>query len=140
MFFARSLLTAILVAPLALAAPTLGPKGLVTCGRNRYETYEVNSAVRTGYGYLKKGKTISNYPHVLNGIKSLLAAECKDVTAYEFPILPDAIFNGSTGPGPDRVILNGSGDYCGVLTHTGASGNTFVSCTVSELHGILKSP
>ncbi len=37
-------------------------------------------------------------------------------------------FDGSEGPGPERVVFN---DYCelaGVVTHTGAGGNNFVLC------------
>lgn len=48
---------------------------------------------------------------------------------YEFPIMADGTtFDGSEGPGPDRVVFN---DYCelaGVVTHTGAGGNNFVLC------------
>ena len=36
---------------------------------------------------------------------------------------------GEGSPGPDRVVINGSGQRAGVITHTGASGNNFVGCT-----------
>ena len=32
-------------------------------------------------------------------------------------------------PGPDRVVINGSGQRAGEITHTGASGNNFVACS-----------
>ena len=32
-------------------------------------------------------------------------------------------------PGADRVVINGSGQRAGEITHTGASGNNFVACS-----------
>ena len=63
----------------------------------------------------------------------------------EFPILKSGDYDGDS-PGADRVIFADNGDYCAyvmpnpkyflelltpdfsVVTHTGASGNNFVSC------------
>jgi hypothetical protein len=38
-------------------------------------------------------------------------------------------FDGSEGPGPDRVIFNDACELAGVVTHTGAGGNNFVLCS-----------
>jgi hypothetical protein len=38
------------------------------------------------------------------------------------------LYTGSS-PGADRVVFNGSGTYCAVITHTGASDyDGFVAC------------
>ncbi|KAJ7598899.1 Ribonuclease/ribotoxin, partial [Mycena floridula] len=54
---------------------------------------------------------------------------CPAVTSFmEFPIVSSGDYAGGS-PGADRVISSANnGTYCAVVTHTGASGNEFVSC------------
>ncbi|KAJ7928363.1 guanyl-specific ribonuclease C2 [Mycena leptocephala] len=130
MFPARALLTAIILAPLALATPALGPKGDVTCGSNKYRPAQVKSAVNKGYSLVRAGSSLGGYPHVLtNSEKFPLLAECSTSRVYDFPLLPGGLYTGLTAPGPDRVVFTGQGTYCGVLTHTGARGDDLVGCS-----------
>jgi hypothetical protein len=84
MFPTRALLTAIILAPLALATPALGPKGMVACGRNLYEPPQVNSAVKMGYAQIRAGTSLGDYPHILGySGRFPLARECRDFVVYE---------------------------------------------------------
>ncbi|KAJ7835230.1 hypothetical protein B0H14DRAFT_2590374 [Mycena olivaceomarginata] len=143
MFSARALLTAIILAPLALAAPALGPKGVVACGRNIYDPSQVNSAVSSGFAQLRKGSSIGGYPHALEMLRQKypLSSQCYGLPVFEYPLIPGRIYDGRTDPGPDRAVFSNTDcnsllkSTASVLTHTGA-GKDLVGCSVSELRAL----
>ncbi|KAJ6556261.1 Ribonuclease/ribotoxin [Mycena capillaripes] len=126
MFPTRAMLTALVLAPLALATPTLGPTGPVTCGNAVYTSSQVNYAVQMGQRRIGGG---GEYPHIFNNFQDLpLHRDCRvSGRVYEYPLKAGAGFTGGD-PGPDRVVFAAAGSYCGVVTHTGAAGNNFISC------------
>lgn len=81
-----------------------------------------------GYSLYEKGKEegSSTYPHTYNDYEGFTFPV--DGPYQEYPIMSNfKPYNGGS-PGADRVIFNENGDLAGVVTHTGASGNNFVSC------------
>ncbi|CAE6443710.1 unnamed protein product, partial [Rhizoctonia solani] len=50
---------------------------------------------------------------------------------FEFPIFNSQVYTGGN-PGPDRIVIGSlsgaDATVCGVITHTGASGNGFTQC------------
>ncbi|KAI6591377.1 hypothetical protein MCOR06_004651 [Pyricularia oryzae] len=78
----------------------------VTCGNNNYSSNQVQAAVDRGCSLFASGST-------------------------EFPILNNKVYTGGS-PGADRVAFTTKNDgtctFAGAMTHTGASGNNFVSC------------
>ncbi|KAK7451751.1 hypothetical protein VKT23_012430 [Stygiomarasmius scandens] len=103
------------------------PRGDVTCGSNVYTVSEVVAAVDAGVDHLDNPIGDNSYPHTFNNFEGL-ELFCNGESAFnEFPILRSGIYDGSS-PGADRVIFSDNGVYCAVATHTGASGNNFVSC------------
>lgn len=75
-----------------------------------------------------RGSLIGNYPHQYNDNEGFSFPT--GGPWYEFPIL--STFKVYTGgaPGADRVIFDADGNFDSVITHTGASGNNFVSCSL----------
>lgn len=120
----------------------------VKCGSTCYTSAQVSSARSAAYNYVKQGSTAgsSTYPHKYNnyeGFDFLVGG-----TYYEFPLKTGGVYTGGTyyvgalmprgwcanawnvgSPGADRVVINGSGQRAGDITHTGASGNNFVACS-----------
>lgn len=89
----------------------------------------------------------NSYPHTYKNHEGFTFAGCTGTLA-EFPILKNGkVFDGSSGPGPDRIILeyviiyfrgnlmahsftdSASGGVCGCITHTGALPGGFHQCT-----------
>ncbi|KAF9790608.1 ribonuclease T1 [Thelephora terrestris] len=98
--------------------------GTCTCAGNSYTGSATQNAItKAGSG------PFGGYPHQYKNYEGFTFS-CSGPTFYEFPILASgALFNGSTGPGPDRVVYDNSGGFCGCITHTGATGNNFLQCT-----------
>jgi hypothetical protein len=103
-----------------------------TCGGTCYWQSDVNAAVSKGYSLYQNGQTEGSdaYPHTYNDYEGF--SFDTPGPYQEFPILSSfKVYNGGS-PGPDRVIFNDDGEYAGVITHTGASGNDFVACQGDE--------
>ena len=99
-----------------------------TCGKVCYWQDDIDAAVSKGYSLHQSGQTLGSdkYPHQYNDNEGFKFPV--DGPWYEFPILSSfQVYTGGS-PGADRVIFNGGGDYAGVITHTGASGDYFVAC------------
>ena len=43
-------------------------------------------------------------------------------TLMEFPIIPGGVFREGGDEGPDRVVFDVMGRFCGILTHRGGEG------------------
>ncbi|KAL5342791.1 guanyl-specific ribonuclease Pc [Aspergillus crustosus] len=97
-----------------------------TCGGVCYTSSAVSRAANEGYDYVSAGDDVNNYPHVYQNYESFPFPV--DPTYYEFPILSSGSLYSGGSPGADRVVFNEDGQLAGVITHTGASGNNFVSC------------
>ncbi|PBK84620.1 ribonuclease-domain-containing protein [Armillaria gallica] len=127
--FQRSLLLLFSLLVLAIAAPTrrAWPSGSVTCGSNTYSLSAVKSAVSRGFSLIDDPIGSNSYPHTYNNYEGL-KLWCSGESAFnEFPILKSGLYSGGS-PGADRVVFSDNGVYCAVVTHTGASGDDFVSC------------
>lgn len=99
-----------------------------TCGTVCYYQTTINNAVAKGYSLYQSGQTEGSdeYPHVYRDDEGFNFPVSGPY--YEFPILHSfKVYTGGS-PGADRVIFNEDGDFAGVITHTGASGNDFVAC------------
>ncbi|KAL4782459.1 Ribonuclease/ribotoxin [Aspergillus varians] len=125
----KPLLTLLLTTSLTLALPAeLSPRQscAYTCGTVCYTSSAVSAAVSAGSSLQAAGNDVNNYPHVYNNYEGFDFPV--DPTYYEFPILSSGSIYSGGSPGADRVVFNGGGETAGVITHTGASGNNFVSC------------
>ena len=91
-----------------------------------YSSSAVSAAANEGYSLEQSGDDVNDYPHVYNNYEGFDFSV--DPTYYEFPILSSGQIYSGGSPGADRVIFNEDGEIAGVITHTGASGNNFVSC------------
>ncbi|KAJ7869733.1 Ribonuclease/ribotoxin [Mycena olivaceomarginata] len=115
---------------LVLAVPT-GAQANVSCGRNVFTTAKVTAAVDDGYQRVKDNRIIDRtYPKAYRNTDRLSMA-CGGNSMFEFPLVAGGRAFTGGDPGPDRVIFNESRILCAVITHSGAPGNTFVSCKVS---------
>ncbi|KAK0205383.1 guanyl-specific ribonuclease C2 [Desarmillaria ectypa] len=121
--FQRSLLVLVTLFVLALTAPAL-PPGTVTCGDNPYTPTAVRNAINNGHAYLNS--PIDTYPHLYKNYEGLIM-RCAGTVHNEFPIHYNGLYTGGS-PGADRVVFDNAGNYCAVMTHTGATGNDFVAC------------
>ncbi|KAL5357624.1 Ribonuclease/ribotoxin [Aspergillus floccosus] len=113
---------------LALPQPLDARACAYTCGSVCYTSSAVSSAQSAGYKMYASGETVgsNDYPHVYNNYEGFDFPVSG--TYYEWPILSSgAIYSGGS-PGADRVVFNEDDQLAGVITHTGASGNNFVSC------------
>ncbi|KAF9790605.1 Ribonuclease/ribotoxin [Thelephora terrestris] len=95
-----------------------------TCASQSYTASATQDAItKAGSG------PFAGFPHQFKNHEGFTFS-CSGTAFAEFPILASgALFNGSTSPGPDRVVWDNSGDFCGCITHTGASGGKFLQCT-----------
>lgn len=126
MMFAATLLSLVAAAS-AVVLPRAWPSGDVTCGSNVYSLADVKAAVQNGVDHLDDPIGDNSYPHKYNNYEGL-DLYCSGESDYnEFPILPSGLYDGGS-PDTDRVVFSDNGVYCAVVTHTGASGNNFVSC------------
>ncbi|WOO84098.1 Guanyl-specific ribonuclease N1 [Vanrija pseudolonga] len=118
-------------ASVALAAPaalTERDACVARCSTKCYWQSDIDDAVNAGYGHLQDGSLAGNYPHQYNDFEGFSFPTSGPY--YEFPIL--STFKVYTGgaPGADRVIFDADGNFDSVITHTGASGNNFVACSL----------
>ncbi|KAJ5433485.1 uncharacterized protein N7458_012641 [Penicillium daleae] len=97
-----------------------------TCGTICYSSSAVSAAQAAGYDLYQAGSTDDSYPHVYHNYEGFDFPVSG--TYYEFPILSDGDAYDGGSPGADRVIFNTNDQLAGVITHTGASGDDFVSC------------
>ncbi|KAK0220981.1 guanyl-specific ribonuclease C2 [Armillaria nabsnona] len=119
----QSLAILVTLLALALAAPAL-PVGTVTCGTNTYTPTQVQIAINDGVAHLIT--PIRKFPHQYRNSEGL-TMRCAGPPYNEYPILPGGLYTGRR-PGADRVVFDNAGDYCTVMTHTGAVGNGFLPC------------
>lgn len=99
------------------------------CGSVCYWQSDIDAALNKGYSLYKEGETVgsNDYPHTENNYEDLPFAVSGPY--QEFPILSSyEVYTGGS-PGPDRVVFNTKGQFAALVTHTGASGDDFVSCT-----------
>ncbi|KAF1837723.1 Ribonuclease/ribotoxin [Decorospora gaudefroyi] len=120
------------------------------CGSICYSSTQVTTARNWGYKFYQADSTSggSSYPHTYSnyeGFSFMVGGPYQ-----EFPILGSGTYNGGKwlagggfvfvlwlmleffvlgSPGPDRVIFNSRGQRAGEITHTGASGSSFVKCS-----------
>ncbi|KAJ5152668.1 uncharacterized protein N7482_009146 [Penicillium canariense] len=97
-----------------------------TCGTVCYTSSAVSAAQKAGYAQYSAGTTEDSYPHVYHDYEGFVFPVSG--TYYEFPILSNGDIYDGGSPGADRVIFNTKDQLAGVITHTGASGDNFVSC------------
>ncbi|KAJ8094856.1 hypothetical protein PM082_010068 [Marasmius tenuissimus] len=107
--------------------PRAWPAGSVTCGSNVYSLSVVKAATSNGFAHINNPIGSNSYPHTFNNREGLNMWCTGETQFNEWPILPSGAYNGGS-PGADRVVFSNNGVYCAVITHTGASGNNFVSC------------
>lgn len=100
-----------------------------TCGSTCYWQSDIDAALNKGYSLYQSGQTegSNDYPHTENNYENLPFAVSGPY--QEFPILSSYEVYDGGAPGPDRVVFNTKGQFAALVTHTGASGNDFVSCT-----------
>ncbi|CEJ61564.1 Putative Guanyl-specific ribonuclease T1 [Penicillium brasilianum] len=125
MQYSKILALATLLITTAVAAPHKRACAY-TCGTVCYTSSAVSTARAAGYKLYEAGSTENSYPHVYHNYEGFDFTVTG--TYYEFPILSDGDVYDGGSPGADRVIFNTGDQLAGVITHTGASGNNFVSC------------
>ncbi|KAF7128396.1 hypothetical protein CNMCM5793_003126 [Aspergillus hiratsukae] len=120
---------ALLLAPVLAAPAEIDTRACAyTCGSVCYTSSAVYAAQEAGYDLYASSETVgsNDYPHRYNNYEGFDFPVSSPY--YEWPILASGqIYNGGS-PGADRVIFNSNDQLAGVITHTGASGNAFVSC------------
>ncbi|TVY62283.1 Guanyl-specific ribonuclease T1 [Lachnellula suecica] len=122
-------LTATTAIPHNLSTDSADATCVYTCGKVCYYQSDVDAAVKQGYMYYSEGEQVgsNDYPHTENnyeGIDFYVSGPYE-----EFPILSSyKVYTGGS-PGADRVVFNTGGKLAGVVTHTGASGDDFVTCS-----------
>ncbi|KAJ7124528.1 Ribonuclease/ribotoxin [Mycena epipterygia] len=104
------------------------PSGSVTCGSTTHTLSAVMAATSAGFAHKNSPLGSNSYPHAEENYEDL-KFWCTGKTSFlEFPILTSGTYSGGD-PGADRVVFSSDdGTYCAVVTHTGASGDDFVSC------------
>ncbi|KAJ5886075.1 Guanine-specific ribonuclease N1/T1 [Penicillium subrubescens] len=126
MQYSKILALATLFISTTIAAPLAERACAYTCGSVCYTSSAVSAAQAGGYKLHEAGTTDNSYPHVYNNYEGFDFPVSG--TYYEFPILSSGKVYTGGSPGADRVVFNGNDELAGVITHTGASGNNFVSC------------
>ncbi|KAJ5198608.1 uncharacterized protein N7498_007725 [Penicillium cinerascens] len=109
-----------------VAMPTEKRDCAYTCGTVCYTSSAVTAALNAGYNLESWGEEDDSYPHVYHNYEGFDFPVSG--TYYEFPILRDGYVYDGGSPGADRVIFNDNDQLAGVITHTGARGDDFVSC------------
>ncbi|THU89133.1 Ribonuclease/ribotoxin [Dendrothele bispora CBS 962.96] len=123
-----SLLSLVAAIPLnATIVPRAWPAGDVTCGSNVYSLNIVKAATSNGFAHINNPIGSNSYPHTFSNFEGLKMWCTGETQFNEWPILVSGPYTGGS-PGADRVVFSDNGIYCAVITHTGASGNNFVSC------------
>lgn len=130
MFALKSLLVIALGAS-AMASPLLQARQCAdTCGNTCYSQSDIDDAVQQGFNDLQSGTAPGRYPHQYNDYEGFSFPD--PAPFYEFPILASERPYTGGKPGADRVIFDSNGNFEGVITHQGASGNDFVQCTAGQ--------
>lgn len=115
----------------ALASPLLGQRQCAdTCGNTCYTQADIDAAVQQGFSDLQSSSAAGKYPHQYNDFEGFSFPD--PAPFYEFPILASEQAYSGGSPGADRVIFDSNGNYEGVITHQGASGNNFVQCIAGQ--------
>ncbi|KAK4162428.1 Ribonuclease/ribotoxin [Cladorrhinum sp. PSN259] len=128
----KAFLVAALYAAAAVTAQGTTSISSVSCGSKSYTKQQVDEAVAEGCRLYAAGQQLGNskYPHKYNNFENLVFAASGPY--QEFPIVSGGAYSGGS-PGADRVVFSpsyqGSCVYVGAMTHTGASGNSFLSCS-----------
>lgn len=86
----------------------------------------MSAAQSAGWNLYSAGQDEDSYPHEYHNYEGFDFPV--PGTYYEFPIMRDGDVYDGGSPGADRVIFNDEDQLAGVITHTGASGDAFVSC------------
>ncbi|KAF8920840.1 Ribonuclease/ribotoxin [Mucidula mucida] len=124
-----AILAAVSVASPIEITPRGWPLGSVNCGGAVHSLSAVMSATSSGFAHVGRPIGSNSYPHAFNNFEGLKmwCPSSEQSSMFEYPILSSGTYSGGS-PGADRVIFSSRGTYCAVVTHTGASGNNFVSC------------
>ncbi|KAH7323371.1 Ribonuclease/ribotoxin [Rhizoctonia solani] len=107
------------------------------CGQTAFTEAEVEAAASAAASLAAKGSQIgkNKYPHQFNNREGFEFLPNCSPPFFEFPIFKSKVYTGGS-PGPDRVVfgsLSGSDSaFCGLITHTGASGNGFLQCEATQ--------
>ncbi|KAJ3542590.1 hypothetical protein NM208_g4013 [Fusarium decemcellulare] len=99
-----------------------------TCSSTCYWQSDIDAALNKGYSLFQSGDTLGSgdYPHQYNDREGFTFTT--PGPWYEFPILSTFKVYSGGSPGPDRVIFDSGGNFDSLITHTGASGDNFVTC------------
>ncbi|RYP50928.1 hypothetical protein DL768_003653 [Monosporascus sp. mg162] len=108
-------------------APLIEEQAATTCGSTYYTATQVNQAAQKACTYYRAGDAPGGYPHTYNNYEGFSFTVSGPY--LEFPMLASGSVYTGGSPGPDRVIINTSCKLGGAITHTGASGNSFVGCS-----------
>lgn len=104
------------------AAALITKRQSCTCGDNSYDSSDIEDAINAA-----EDGGASDYPHQYHDYEGFDFSSCSG-TYYEYPLEQGEAYDGGS-PGADRVIYDDSGDFCGCITHTGASSyDGFVQC------------
>ena len=114
----------------AIASPLIQRQCADTCGNTCYSQSDIDAAVQQGFSDLQSGKAPDNYPHQYEDYEGFSFPN--PAPYYEFPILASEQTYIGGNPGADRVVFDSNGNFEGVITHQGASGNDFVQCTAGQ--------
>ncbi|KAH7018176.1 Ribonuclease/ribotoxin [Microdochium trichocladiopsis] len=102
-------------------------RAAATCGTVSYSASAVTAASQRACSNAASGNTPGGYPHQFNNREGFVFATSGPY--LEFPIMKSGSIYTGGSPGPDRVIITKSGcKEAGLITHTGAQGNAFVTC------------
>ncbi|EPQ32426.1 uncharacterized protein PFL1_00622 [Pseudozyma flocculosa PF-1] len=104
------------------------PPSTLKCGTNEYADTDVQDAI--SLAQIAQFNPIRGYPKKFKNYEGFnFSAYCSGPPYYEYPLVLTA--GGYTGgnPGPDRVIYDSGGEFCGAVTHTRApTPNGFIRC------------
>ncbi|KAK5823534.1 Ribonuclease/ribotoxin [Linnemannia elongata] len=97
------------------------------CGPHTYTTPEVASAILAGDGRNPNPTTSSGpYPKLFDNRERVQFPDC-NANLIQFPLRMGGSYSGGP-PGPDRVVYQKDGKFCGCMTHFGALGNRLAAC------------
>ncbi|KAA8894192.1 ribonuclease T1 [Sphaerosporella brunnea] len=131
----RTLLAAaslLFAAAAASAASVTGVTG-ADCNGYAFAASAVQAASNAAIAHIADGTTASDYPHQYNNYEGFTFNAGCNPPYYEFPVFKSQVYTGGS-PGADRVVVGsvaaaaGTGVFCDVITHHGASGNAFLLC------------
>ncbi|QDS77302.1 hypothetical protein FKW77_004532 [Venturia effusa] len=103
----------------------------VTCGKTRFNEYDVSNALNTGCYWFKKGTTIAGteFPRVFDNEAGRFDFGVVKAPFWEFPLIESAGFV-SGPPGPHRVIFSTPDCFlAGEITSEGQKAGVYTECT-----------